>query len=126
MVETGMLVPLPFKISRAAEEHILTRLRNWMPSGIEPGLVRCFGYETRSQTGELAEKFNGVYFGICGDFPETWVSARSAIQTNIGELAVWISEDVVRVLRGKTLGVRPFDVGCGKHAGTIHDLLVAV
>lgn len=119
-----MDVPLPFKISRAAEEHILAQPIEKLPSGFEPGLRLCFAYESRSPAGELMEKFHGEHFTISGDSPEQWTSALSSVKGLIAGRALWIPLEVLRVLRGKTLTARPREVGYGKHAGTMRDLLV--
>ena len=120
-----MPVPLPFKVSRAAEEHILALMIHRLPAGFEVGLTLYFAYESGSPAGEVTEKFHGRHFGIAGDTPEQWVKARSAVKALIAGHAFWIPLETLRALRGKTLTVRPHDVGYGNHAGTVRDLLVA-
>ena len=120
-----MAVPLPFKISRAAEEHILALLIHRLPAGFEAGLTLCFASESSSPEGEVTEKFHGQHFCIAGNTPEQWVKARSAVKALIADHAFWIPQETLRALRGKTLTLRPHDVGYGSHAGTMRDLLVA-
>jgi len=120
-----MPVPLPFRVSRAAEEHILALLIHQLPAGFEAGLTLCFAYESCSPAGELTEKFHGQHFCIAGDTPEQWVNARSAVKGLIADRAFWIPQETLRALRGKRLTVRPRDVGYGTHAGRVRDLLVA-
>jgi hypothetical protein len=120
-----MDVPLPFKISRAAEEHILAQPIDKLPPGFEPGLRLCFASESRSPAGELTEKFRGEHFTIAGDLPEQWTKALSSVKGLIAGREFWIPREVLTALRGKTLTARPCDVGYGKHVGTVRDLLVA-
>jgi hypothetical protein len=120
-----MAIPLPFKVSRVAEEHILARLIDKIPRPFELGLTLCFAYESRNPSGGLTEKFHGQHFCIAGDTPEQWASARSAAKGLIAGRTFWIPQDVLRALRGKTLTVRPCAVGYGEHAGIVSDLLVA-
>jgi hypothetical protein len=120
-----MALPLPFKISLAAEQHIRALLVHELPLGMEIGIVRTFGLESLSPEGELTERFIGEHFTIAGNSRENWMDARSAVRLVIVGREFWISRDSMAVLRGKTLTAKPYDVGYGRHAGKIRDLLVA-
>ncbi len=120
-----MGVPLPFKVSIAAEEHIRALLAHDMPAGMELGIVRAFGGGSQSADGEVVEKFTGEHFMIAGDSPKVWIDARSSVRSVIAGREFWIPRDTLAALRGKTLTVKSKDVGVGRHAGTMRDLLVA-
>src|SRR5260221_11896727 len=111
-----MALPLPFKISLAAQKHIQALVPQEMPVGMEIGIVRAFGHESLNPDGELTEKLIGEHFIITGNTRANWLNARSAIQSVIVGREFWIPRDTVAVLRGKTLTAKPYDVGCGRHA----------
>ncbi len=120
-----MAIPLPFKVSVSAEQHIQGLLVHALPSGMERGLVCAFAYESRSPEGELTEKFVGEHFTVAGDSAKTWEDVHFAVRAPIAGSEFWISRETMLALRGKTLTAKPYDVGYGRHAGTIRELLVA-
>ena len=120
-----MSLPLPFKVSVSAEKHIQALLIHGMPTGMERGITRTLAYESLNPAGELIEKFVGEHFTIGGDSPKIWEDVRFAVRATIAEHEFWIPRETMVALRGKTLTAKPHDVGYGRHAGTIRDLLVA-
>ena len=94
--------------------------------GMQPGIVRTFRYDVHSKEGELTEEYVGEHYSVGFDSPQTWASAHSAICVTLAHREFWLRPDTVDTLRGKTLTVIQRDVGRGKHAGTIRDILVAV
>jgi hypothetical protein len=63
--------PLPFAISGPALTHLLDLLEKAAAfgGGFEPGLVRCFGYESGDPAGRITERLMEEHFTLAGDLP---------------------------------------------------------
>jgi len=116
-----MPAPLPFNVSSSAEERL--RAVGSVPD-MQPGIFRTFRYEAHKD-GELSEQFDEEHYTIGFDSLEKWVSVRSGIQVTIAGRDFWLPPDTVDTLRGKSLTLIQREVGRGKYAGKIRDLLVA-
>jgi len=118
-----MSTPLPFQVSPAAGDHILASLNPEPRSEFEPGLFPCLGYEQHSDEGECEEWYDGEHFEVGYHRAESWGPGK--VRVTLAGRDFWIAPGVLEGLRGKTLVVKPFEVGFGKNAGATRDLLVA-
>ena len=116
-----MSVPLPFNVSSLAEGRL--REVGSLPN-MQPGIFYTFRYEAHKD-GELSEQFDEEHYTIGFDSPESWASVRSGVQVMIAGREFWLPPDAVDTLRGKTLTLIQRDVGRGRYAGKVRDLLVA-
>jgi hypothetical protein len=116
-----MSVPLPFTVSPEAEQW-LSQIRTTPDS--QPGISYTLGYDSQMD-GEILEEFWGEHYSIGYDSPERWISVHRAAQVSIAGGAFWLDPQTVDTLRGKTLTLAQKEVGRGKHAGKVRELLVA-
>jgi hypothetical protein len=117
-----MSAPLPFTVSTEADQR-LRRVAE-VPDK-EPGIFYTFRYDIQKD-GELREEFNEEHYSIGFDSPENWVSVRSGVRVTIAGREFWLSPDTVDRLKGKRLAVIQREVGRGRYAGKIRDLLVSL
>jgi len=116
-----MQAPLPFTVSAEAE-HWLSQVSPLPDS--EPGISYTLGYDSQ-EDGEIVEEFWGEHYSIGYDSPERWVSVHSAIRLSIAGHEFWLEPQTIDTLRGKTLTLVQREVGRGKDAGKVRDILVA-
>ena len=117
-----MSTPIPFTITPEAEKRL--SLVAEVPN-VEPGIVFTCRYEVH-KNGALTEEFNEEHYSVGFDSPEIWISVRSGVRVTIGRRDFWLPPDTLDRLRGKILTAVPREVGRGKYAGKIRDILVAV
>lgn len=120
--QAAMSAPPPFVVTPKAERWLM-HVGN-VPD-MQPGIHRTFRYDIHKD-GELTEEFDGVHYSVGFDTAQSWVAVRSGIRVTIARREFWLPPDTVDSLRGKTLTLIQQDVGRGRHAGKIRDLLVAV
>ncbi len=116
-----MATPLPFTVSPEAKEW-LSRITAEPDS--QPGISYTLGFDAQ-QDGEIVEEFWGEHYSVGYDSPERWVSVHSAVSLSVAGREFWFPPDTIERLRGKTLTLVHRDVGRGRHAGKVRDLLVA-
>jgi hypothetical protein len=116
-----MPVPLPFSVSPEAEEW-LAQISS--TSGSQPGISYTLGYDSE-MNGQIIEEFWGEHYSIGFDSAERWVSVHSAVRFSIAGREFWLEPKTIDTLRGKTLVLVQREVGRGKYAGKVRELLVA-
>jgi len=111
----------PFTVSPEAEE--------WLSEvsdepDMQAGISYTLGYDSQMD-GEIIEEFWGEHYSIGFDSPERWVSVHAAVRLSVAGREFWFRPQTLESLRGKTLTLVQKEVGRGKHAGKIRDILVA-
>jgi hypothetical protein len=115
-----MPAPLPFAVSPEAEQYLLQASTS---ADRQPGISYTLGYDSR-QDGEIIEEFWGEHYSIGYDSPDRWVSVHSAVAVCIAGRDFWLRRDTLERLGGKTLTLVQREVGRGRNAGKVRDLLV--
>jgi len=85
-------------VSRNAEKFLRTLSER---SGLEMGLLLSYGFENKESDGRITDRFSGTHFYIGWNEPGSWSGER----VTIAGLKLWISNDVAKVLQGKTLTI---------------------
>jgi hypothetical protein len=116
-----MPAPLPFTVSPEAA-HWLSQVSSLPDS--QPGISYTLGYDSQ-EDGAIVEEFLGEHYSIGYDSPERWVSVHSAVRLSIAGHEFWLRPQTIDTLRGKTLTLAEWEVGRGKYAGKVRDILVA-
>lgn len=116
-----MLTQLPFKLSAAAENRLVSAAA--VPN-MEPGIVREFRFEVYNKNGKLTDSYDEEHYAIAFNTPEGWATIQSAVRARIASREFWLPPDTLESLRDKTLSLIQRYEG-PKQPGKPQNILVA-